>query len=86
MSDLIAIVYPSEQKAEEVRQRLFQLQKEYLIKISDAQNRIDSNPEFLNACLASPEKERAALVRARTASDLFRLHSAARPRLPALSA
>jgi uncharacterized membrane protein len=36
MSDLIAIVYPSEQKAEEVRQRLFQLQKEYLIKISDA--------------------------------------------------
>lgn len=36
MSDLIAIVYPSEQKAEEVRQRLFQLQKEYLIKIGDA--------------------------------------------------
>ena len=36
MSDLIAIVYPSEQKAEEVRQRLLQLQKEYLIKISDA--------------------------------------------------
>lgn len=36
MSDLIAIVYPSEAKAEEVRQRLFKLQKEYLIKISDA--------------------------------------------------
>jgi uncharacterized membrane protein len=36
MSDLVAIVYPSEQKAEEVRQRLIQLQKEYLIKISDA--------------------------------------------------
>jgi uncharacterized membrane protein len=36
MSDLVAIVYPSEQKAEEVRQRLLQLQKEYLIKISDA--------------------------------------------------
>jgi uncharacterized membrane protein len=30
MSDLIAIVYPSEAKAEEVRQRLFKLQKEYL--------------------------------------------------------
>ena len=28
MSDLIAIVYPSEAKAEEVRQRLFKLQKE----------------------------------------------------------
>lgn len=36
MSDLVAIVYPSEAKAEEVRQRLFKLQKEYLISISDA--------------------------------------------------
>jgi uncharacterized membrane protein len=36
MSDLVAIVYPSEAKAEEVRQRLLQLQKEYLISLSDA--------------------------------------------------
>ena len=36
MSDLIAIIYPSEAKAEEVRQRLFKLQKEYIITISDA--------------------------------------------------
>jgi uncharacterized membrane protein len=36
MSDLVAIIYPSEEKAEEVRQRLFKLQKEYLITISDA--------------------------------------------------
>jgi hypothetical protein len=36
MSDLVAIIYPSEQKAEEVRQRLFKLQREYLITISDA--------------------------------------------------
>jgi uncharacterized membrane protein len=36
MSDLIAIVYPSESKAEEVRQRLLGLQKEYLITLSDA--------------------------------------------------
>jgi uncharacterized membrane protein len=36
MSDLIAIVYPSEAKAEEVRQRLLKLQKEYLITIGDA--------------------------------------------------
>jgi uncharacterized membrane protein len=36
MSDLIAIVYPTEAKAEEVRQRLFELQKEYLIKVGDA--------------------------------------------------
>ena len=36
MSDLVAIVYPSEAKAEEVRQRLLKLQKEYLITIGDA--------------------------------------------------
>ena len=36
MSDLVAIVYPSEAKAEEVRQRLFDLQKQYLIQFSDA--------------------------------------------------
>src|SRR6476661_5368604 len=36
MSDLVAIVYPTEAKAEDVRQRLFKLQKEYLIKFSDA--------------------------------------------------
>jgi len=36
MSDLVAIVYPTEAKAEEVRQRLFKLQKEYLIKFTDA--------------------------------------------------
>lgn len=36
MSDLVAIVYPNEAKAEHVRQRLLKLQKEYLITISDA--------------------------------------------------
>jgi uncharacterized membrane protein len=36
MSDLVAIVYPSEAKAEEVRQRLFDLTKQYLIEFSDA--------------------------------------------------
>ncbi|MDL2405887.1 DUF1269 domain-containing protein [Rhizobium calliandrae] len=36
MSDLIVIVYPTESKAEEVRQRLLELQKEYLIKLGDA--------------------------------------------------
>lgn len=35
MSDLIAIVYPSEQKAEEVRQLVFDLAKRYLIKFQD---------------------------------------------------
>jgi|SRR6516165_339966 uncharacterized membrane protein len=36
MSDLVVIVYPSEEKAEEVRKLLFELQKEYLIKLGDA--------------------------------------------------
>jgi uncharacterized membrane protein len=36
MSTLIAIVYPNEAKAEEVRQRLLELQKEYLVKVGDA--------------------------------------------------
>jgi uncharacterized membrane protein len=36
MSDLVAIVYPSEAKAEEVRQKILKLQREYLITIGDA--------------------------------------------------
>jgi len=36
MSRLIAIVYRTEAKAEEVRRRLIELQKEYLIKLGDA--------------------------------------------------
>src|SRR5258708_19194112 len=36
MSDLVAIVYSTEAKAEEMRAKLFSLQKEYLIEIGDA--------------------------------------------------
>jgi uncharacterized membrane protein len=36
MSDLVVIVYPNEEKAEEVRTRLLELQKEYLISLGDA--------------------------------------------------
>ncbi|HYA80913.1 MAG TPA: DUF1269 domain-containing protein [Methylocystis sp.] len=36
MSDLVVVVYPTEAKAEEMRQKLLQLQKEYLIELSDA--------------------------------------------------
>jgi len=43
MSDLIAIVYPSEAKAEEVRQHLLKLQKEYLISINDAVIAVKTN-------------------------------------------
>lgn len=36
MSSLIVIVYPTEAKAEEVRGKLFDLQREYLVKLGDA--------------------------------------------------
>ena len=36
MSDLVVIAFPSEAKAEEVRQKLLDLQKDYLIELSDA--------------------------------------------------
>src|SRR5215467_1885876 len=36
MSDLVVIEFPSEQKAEEVRQRLLDMQKDYLIDLGDA--------------------------------------------------
>jgi uncharacterized membrane protein len=36
MSDLVVIAFPSEQRAEEVRTRVLEMQKEYLIELSDA--------------------------------------------------
>jgi uncharacterized membrane protein len=36
MSDLVAIAFPAEAKAEEVRQKLVTMQKEYLIDLGDA--------------------------------------------------
>lgn len=36
MTDLVAIVYPTEEKAEDVRRRLLKLQTEYLISLNDA--------------------------------------------------
>lgn len=36
MSDLVVIVYPSEAQAETMRNKLFELQKDYLIEIGDA--------------------------------------------------
>jgi uncharacterized membrane protein len=36
MSDLVFIAFPTEQKAEEVREKVLEMQKEYLIELSDA--------------------------------------------------
>ena len=36
MSDLVVIAFPTETKAEQVRQKLLSMQKEYLLELSDA--------------------------------------------------
>jgi uncharacterized membrane protein len=36
MADLVEITFPSEEKAEQVRQKLLDMQKEYLIELGDA--------------------------------------------------
>src|SRR5215471_13398982 len=36
MSDLVVIAFPTEAKAEEVRQKLLKMQKEYLLELGDA--------------------------------------------------
>jgi uncharacterized membrane protein len=36
MSDLVFIAFPTEQKAEEVREKILAMQKEYLIELGDA--------------------------------------------------
>jgi uncharacterized membrane protein len=36
MSDLVVVAFPTEEKAEEVRQKLLAMQQEYLIELSDA--------------------------------------------------
>ena len=36
MADLVVIAFPTEAKAEEVRQKLLGMQKEYLIELGDA--------------------------------------------------
>jgi len=36
MSELVVIAFPTEAKAEEVRQKLLAMQKEYLIELGDA--------------------------------------------------
>ena len=36
MADLVVVAFPSEEKAEEVRQKLLKMQQEYLIELEDA--------------------------------------------------
>ena len=43
MSDLVVIAFPTESKAEEVRQKLLAMQKEYLIELGDAVVAVKSN-------------------------------------------
>ena len=36
MSDLVVVAFPTEEKAEEVRKKLLEMQQEYLIELGDA--------------------------------------------------
>ena len=36
MADLVVVAFPSEEKAEEVRQKLLKMQQEYLIELEDS--------------------------------------------------
>jgi uncharacterized membrane protein len=38
MSDLLVIAFPTEAKAEEIRQMLLDMQQEYLIELDDAES------------------------------------------------
>jgi uncharacterized membrane protein len=53
MADLIAVVFPSEEKAEEIRDKLLAMQKEYLIDMGDAviATKSDSGKVKLNQLL-----------------------------------
>jgi len=44
MSDLVVIAFPTETKAEEVRQKLLAMQKEYLIELGDARDCGEGHP------------------------------------------
>jgi uncharacterized membrane protein len=45
MSDLVVIVYPTEAKAEEMRQKLLSPQKEYLILLLTAERSLVGAPD-----------------------------------------
>jgi uncharacterized membrane protein len=57
MSDLVVIVYPTLEKAEEVRTRLFELQREYIIKLADA---VIATKSVRSSCTRSSTQRRPA--------------------------
>ena len=61
MSDLVVIVYRSEDKAEEVRQRLFQLQKEYLDQSRVMRSSPPNPPMARSSCIKSSTRPRPGL-------------------------
>ena len=51
MSDLVVIAFPSEAKAEEVRQKLLAMQKDYLIELGDADAVVAAGTDAMTASM-----------------------------------
>ena len=64
MSDLVVIAFPTEAKAEEVRQKILELQKEYLIELGDAAIAV-KQPDGPSSSISSSTRPRRGPSRAR---------------------
>jgi uncharacterized membrane protein len=63
MSDLVVIEFPSEAKAEEVREKLLNMQNEYLIELEDAVVAVSAATPTSKALSSDPAKMRQSVAR-----------------------
>jgi uncharacterized membrane protein len=71
MSDLVAIVYPSEAKAEQFRQRSLELQRKHLITVGDAVIAVKTDKDFRQAQPARQHDHITAVDRRTLSKDLL---------------
>ena len=71
MSDLVVIAFPTEAKAEEVRQKPLAMQKEYLIELGDAAAAPAPRREGPPAGTMKTAGTQVLLMRARAERQLF---------------
>ena len=88
MADLIAVVFPSEAKAEEVRDKLLGLQKDYLIELGDAviatkteSGKVKLNQLMNTTAAGAAGGSFAAILEALRPTIEARIADAARPRI-----